>query len=176
MQIRKATEQDLDRIMEIFARARAFMAENGNPRQWAEAGWPPEELIRTDIEEERSFVCTGSDGRIIGTFCLIYGKDIEPTYEKIYDGEWIDVSPYGVVHRIASDGSEPGVGTFCIDWAWEQCRHLRMDTHGDNIVMQNLLEKLGFERCGIIYVKKDNDPRIAYERTELMDEFWTVIG
>ena len=176
MEIRKANEADLDRMMEIYVRAREFMAAHGNPRQWAAAGWPPEALIRKDIEEARSYVCIGADGRIVGTFALLYGKDVEPTYAKIYDGSWYDDSPYGVVHRIASDGSVHGVGAFCINWAWEQCRHLRMDTHGDNVVMQHLLEKLGFERCGVIYVEKDNDPRIAYERTDLMDELWSVIG
>ena len=30
--------------------------------------------------------------------------------------------------------------------------------------MQNLLTKLGFERCGTIYVVEDNDPRFAYEK------------
>lgn len=27
-------------------------------------------------------------------------------YRKITDGDWMDESPYGVVHRIAADGSE----------------------------------------------------------------------
>ena len=34
-----------------------------------------------------------------------------------------------------------------------------MDTHTDNGIMQSLLEKLGFKRCGIIYVVEDNYPR-----------------
>ncbi len=71
---------------------------------------------------------------------------------------------YGVVHRIASDGSEKGIGSFCIRWALEQCGHLRIDTHGDNTVMQGMLEKLGFTHCGTIYVYEDNDPRLAYEK------------
>ena len=77
---------------------------------------------------------------------------------------WLSDSPYGVVHRIASDGSVKGVGTFCINWAFAQSGHLRIDTHGDNVVMQNLMKKLGFTQCGTIYVVEDNDPRIAYEK------------
>ena len=34
MKIRKSTEQDIERMMEIYAYARKFMAENGNPNQW----------------------------------------------------------------------------------------------------------------------------------------------
>ena len=69
------------------------------------------------------------------------------------------------MHRIAGDGSEKGIGAFCINWAFEQCGHLRIDTHGDNIVMQNLVKKLGFVHCGTIYVEEDNNPRLAFEKT-----------
>ena len=166
MKIRKAAERDLPYMMEIYARARAFMAENGNPNQWGPTCWPPEELIRQDIREGNSYVCVNGEDRVLGTFFFIQGKDIEPTYLEITDGEWLDDSPYGVVHRIASGGSEKGVGAFCINWAYGQCGHLRIDTHGDNTVMQNLLKKLGFTACGTIYVREDRDPRIAYEKSE----------
>ena len=82
----------------------------------------------------------------------------------IEDGDWIGSGPYGVIHRIAGDGSVKGIGTFCINWAYEQCGHLRIDTHEDNYVMQNLLKKLGFERCGIIHIVEGNAPRIAFEK------------
>ncbi len=163
MIIRKSTAGDLDRIMQIYAHARAFMAEHGNPRQWGPNHWPPEELIRRDIREGHSYVCTGEDGRVIGTFFFIAGKDIEPTYRVITGGAWLDDSPYGVVHRLASDHSEKGIGAFCLNWAYTQCGHLRNDTHGDNRVMQGLLTKLGFIRCGTIRVEQDDDPRLAYE-------------
>ena len=163
MQIRHTQPEDLDRIMEIYAHARKFMAEHGNPRQWGATCWPPEALLRDDIQNGHSYVCT-KDGRIIGTFYFIHGEDIEPTYRQIEDGAWIGDSAYGVVHRIAGDGSTRGIGAFCLDWAYAQCGHLRVDTHGDNHVMQNLLEAIGFERCGTIYVVEDNDPRIAYEK------------
>ncbi len=165
MIIRKSTEGDLKRIMEIYAYARRFMAEHGNPNQWGPTHWPPEELIRRDISEGSSYVCENDDGRVVGTFYYIYGQDIEPTYREITDGAWLDGSPYGVVHRIASDGSEKGIGAFCIDWAYAQCGHLRIDTHGDNAVMQNLVRKLGFVHCGTIYVEEDCYPRLAYEKT-----------
>ena len=51
MFIRKARITDLPRIMELYVHARAFMAANGNPRQWGPTNWPPEELIRNDIKE-----------------------------------------------------------------------------------------------------------------------------
>ena len=165
MRIRHSAEADLWRIMEIYSFARKYMAEHGNPNQWGPTKWPPETLIRSDIRNGNSYVCLNDEGNVIGTFFFIHGQDIEPTYREITDGAWLDDSPYGVVHRIAGDGSEKGIGAFCINWAFEQGGHLRIDTHGDNIVMQNLVKKLGFVHCGTIYVEEDNNPRLAFEKT-----------
>ena len=41
-----------------------------------------------------------------------------------------------------------------------------MKSHGDNIVMQNLLKKLGFNHSGTIYVEEDDYPRLAFEKTK----------
>lgn len=167
MIIRKSDIQDLPHMQEIYAYARSFMAEHGNPNQWGPTNWPPEALLRQDIRDGHSYVCLDEDGRVIGTFFFIFGEDIEPTYRVIEDGAWLGDGPYGVVHRVASDGSRPGIGAFCINWAYGQCGHLRIDTHGDNVVMQNLLKKLGFTHCGTIHVEEDNYPRLAYEKMEL---------
>ena len=164
MEIRKSTNQDFGRIMEIYGSARRFMAQHGNPNQWGPTNWPPEDLIRKDITDGNSYVCENDAGKIVGTFFFIYGPDAEPTYRNITEGAWMDDSPYGVVHRIAADGSERGIGTFCINWAFDHCGHLRIDTHGDNLVMQNLLHKLGFVHCGTIYVEEDHYPRLAFEK------------
>ena len=111
MEIRKSTESDLERIMEIYACARDFMARTGNPNQWGPTNWPPKDLIRRDINEGRSYVCTDDGGKVTATFFFVRGKDVEPTYRNISDGSWKDDSEYGVVHRLASDGSEKRYGT-----------------------------------------------------------------
>ena len=166
MEIRHTEYTDVDRIMDIYAYAREFMARTGNPNQWGKTNWPPRALILEDIAAGKSYVCE-QDGRIVGTFFFDSGPEIEPTYETITDGAWIGPEEYGVVHRIAGDGSRKGIGSFCINWAYEQCgRHLRIDTHPDNHVMQSMLAKLGFVRCGIIYIQQDPDPRLAYEKLE----------
>lgn len=166
MEIRRSTVGDHPRIMEIYARARRFMAEHGNPNQWGPTNWPPSELILDDIAKGDSYVCLNDEGEVIGVFYYVFGKDIDPCYKSITDGEWLDDSPYGVVHRIASDGSQKGVGAFCLDWAYARSGHLRIDTHGDNVVLQGLLKKLGFVRCGTIYVVEDDLPRMAFEKSE----------
>ncbi len=163
MQIRKTNPNEIDKLMEIFEYARNFMRANGNPRQWSAYGWPPRERIEKDIAEGNSYVCI-NDGEIVGTFSFLYGEKVEPTYAVIENGKWIGDDTYGVIHRLAGNGSVKGIGTFCINWAYEQCGHIRIDTHEDNKVLQNLLLKLGFAYCGHIHVEQDSDIRLAYEK------------
>lgn len=174
MRIRKSEMRDLNRIMEIYAYARSFMAAHGNPNQWGPTNWPQEELIKQDIKNGDSYVCVADlpdkddpdkvSEKIVGAFYYAAGHRTEPAYDVIEGGEWIGPEDYGVVHRVASSGDVKGVGSFCVNWAYGQCGHLRMDTHGDNKVMQNMLEKLGFVHCGTIYVEEDDYPRLAYEK------------
>ena len=164
MRIRKTIEADLPKVMMIYDHARKFMTEHGNPNQWGPTNWPPEELIIKDIHKGCSYVCENDEVGVVGTFYFAQGKDIEANYRTIEDGSWIGNDQYGVVHRIASDGSEKGIGTYCITWALEQAGHLRIDTHGDNKVMQNMLRKLGFTYCGIVHVDEDEYPRLAFEK------------
>ena len=53
--IRKAKLTDLDRMMEIYARAKRFMDSTGNTTQW-EIGYPTRKMIQDDIENGYSFV------------------------------------------------------------------------------------------------------------------------
>ena len=163
MEIRKATEEDLEEIMAIYAYAREFMARTGNPKQWGATNWPPRALIEDDIRQGKCYVCADGN-RLAAVFYYDCGEDIEPTYGEIFDGAWLDDRAYGVVHRIAAAEGSRGAGRFCLHWAFERCGHLRIDTHGDNQVMQRLLAKLGFQYRGVIYVEEDDDPRLAYEK------------
>ena len=162
MEIRRSTEKDFEQIMEIYRYAREFMAKTGNPNQWGPTNWPPEQLIHSDISSGTSYVCVHEE-KIVGTFFYTYGENAEPGYERIEEGNWLNNDAYGVVHRIAGNGSVKGIGKFCLEWAYQQCGHLRIDTHADNKPMQHVVEKAGFSKRGIIYVA-DGTPRIAYDR------------
>ena len=162
---RHAHADELPRIMAIYAYARDFMAAHGNTRQWGYTNWPPKELIARDIERGKSYVCVADD-TIQGVFYYDFSADAEPGYKDIEDGQWAFDRPYGVVHRAASAGLRPGVGSAILRWALHQAGYLRIDTHPDNTVMQGLLRKLGFRQRGIIHVTEDNDPRYAFDITE----------
>lgn len=164
MKIRKTKKEDLERILQIYEDARAFMRENGNPTQWGETE-PQEERVQKDITDGDSYVCL--DGtEIIGVFFFKVME--EPNYAVIYDGEWKSDSAYGVIHRIAADRGKRGVASFCIGWAFAQSGgHLRIDTHENNKVMQRVLQKNGFQYCGNIFVQ-DGTKRLAFELTQEM--------
>ncbi len=160
IKIRAASIEDVDRLMEIFETARCFMQATGNPNQWIN-GYPQRELVVKEIENRHCFVCQDACDKVVATFCFIVGDD--PTYAVIEDGAWPSDVPYAVIHRLASDGSHHGIADACIDWCARQIGCLRVDTHADNKVMQHLLERNGFVRCGIIYVA-NGTKRIAYQR------------
>lgn len=182
MFIRKSTPEDLPEILALYSDARSYMAENGNPDQW-KGGWPPEELVFDDILSGDSYVCIDNgvsndvliqasvtkpmiplphDGKIVGTFFFREGPD--PEYNQIYDGNWKDtLQPYCVVHRIATDRNTRGVGTFCLNWAYQQCPNIRIDTHLQNKPMQGLLAKTGFSYCGTIFLK-NGESRMAFQK------------
>lgn len=160
MNIRASEIKDLNSVMGIYERARRFMQEQGNSNQWIN-GYPSEELIRQEIGNNHSFVCENENGEIVGTFCFIIGDD--PTYTRIDNGKWLNEYLYGTIHRLASSGKEKGISDKCIQWCLTQCKNIRADTHHDNTIMQSILKKHGFEKCGIIYLS-DGRPRIAYHK------------
>lgn len=160
MEIIKAEKGDLPRLREIYAYARNYMRETGNPNQWMD-GSPKEELLLEDIAAGNLYVI--KEGEVIhGVFAFVIGKDA--TYRKIEQGSWFSEEEYGTIHRVAGDGEVKGLFDRIVKFCSEKKEHLRIDTHADNRVMQHLIEKNGFKRCGIIHIA-DGSPRIAYERT-----------
>ncbi|MCL2406134.1 MAG: GNAT family N-acetyltransferase [Defluviitaleaceae bacterium] len=158
MTIRKTTLADLDVVMEIYAYARAYMKESGNPNQWHDTH-PPKAAIESDITAGLSYVCE-DEGTITAVF--YFNVEHEPTYDKI-DGKWLNNEPYGVVHRIARGPGAKGVGTTCLNWCANKYPNIRIDTHKDNSAMLKLLEKLGYVYCGIIWLA-NGDERMAFQK------------
>ena len=161
--IRLAQNQDFKEILMIYAYARKFMAEHGNPTQWGSTS-PREEVLRNDIRQQQLYVIENdAKDKILGVFALIIGED--PTYQRIEQGSWKDESLYGTLHRVASAPGAHGILEQALDFSSGKITHLRIDTHEDNEVMQHLILKNGFEKRGIIYTD-DGSPRFAYEKTD----------
>ena len=159
MLIRNTQISEIDSVMEIYSIARAFMRNSGNPNQWGD-GYPSRQLIESDIANNFSYVIEDR-GEIIGTFFFKQGED--PTYLKIYGGEWINNDKYGVIHRIAVKYQGRNIISQAFNFCFGIINNIRIDTHRDNIPMQKALEKHGFRYCGIIYLES-GDERVAYQR------------
>ncbi|MBR5228544.1 MAG: N-acetyltransferase [Firmicutes bacterium] len=168
--IRHAKASEIERILDIYASARVYMRETGNPTQWA-GNYPDRDTLLDDIEKAQLYVMIKDEydlvvdsSAICGVFALMEGED--PTYGYIEGGQWISDEPYGTLHRVASDGTTPGFFSKCVAFAREKHDHLRIDTHRDNKPMQKVIDSQGFEYCGIIYLE-DGDQRLAYEWIEV---------
>ena len=98
MNIRKSTSCDAESLLALFDEARKTIAALGI-NQW-QNGYPNREVVDEDIEKSRSYIVE-HDGKVAGSFALI--DDGEPTYDKIYDGEWLtgDTDSYIAIHRVA---------------------------------------------------------------------------
>ncbi len=150
----------MEAILSCYDLARQYMRASGNNTQWIN-GYPSRETVREDINKGVSYVGVDADGDIVMTFAFIIGED--PTYSVIEDGKWLNDMPYGTIHRLGSTGKHKGMLKTCVEYCRSQIDNLRLDTHADNLTMQQGALRLGFIRCGIIYCQ-DGTPRIAYQK------------
>lgn len=158
MEIRKATPEDMPEILRVFAVAREAMKRNNNPTQWGNDR-PAPATLEGDIRRGNLYLEV-EDGRVVGVFALNLG--IDEAHEKLR-GTWLNDRPYGVIHRLASDGTVRGVLARCLEFCETVIDNIKIDTHRDNLIMQHLLGKYGFTYCGTI-LAEDGTPRLAYQR------------
>ncbi len=158
MIIARATINDLDKIMEIIDEAKEYL-KSQNIDQWQD-GYPNRDVLANDINNKNLFVV--KEDEIMGLFCL---SDYEETYDTIYDGKWNSDTHYVVVHRIALENKYKGRGVakFIFDEIKKTYPYIRVDTHRENLSMQKCLKNNGFKYCGIIYLKRGNAERLAFD-------------
>lgn len=158
MKARKALPEETDKIFEIYANARKFMSENGNPTQW-DNGYPDKLTVKDDIESDRLYVIE-EDGNLLCVFSVF--SDGETDYDNI-EGAWLNSLPYIALHRVASAGKRGGMVAECVSFVMREfnCNDIRIDTHENNIPMKRSLERIGFIRCGKVNITRAGE-RIAY--------------
>ena len=158
--IREANPTDMTSIMQVMEAAKGIMRSSGNMHQWTD-GYPSEDVILSDMEKGGGYVLE-EDSQIVAYFALLTSP--EPTYAKIYNGEWLDDErPYHVVHRIASYPGVHGIFSSIMDFCFSNDPNIRIDTHRNNTIMQHNIAKHGFTYCGIIYLA-NGDERLAYQK------------
>lgn len=164
MEFRKTAAADIGSIMEIIRQAQEYLKNKGID-QW-QNNYPSSQTILDDIHKGYGYVLL-EDNRILGTIAVVFDGD--RNYD-IIDGKWLSDSPYAAIHRIAVQAERKGSGlaSVIIGYTEQMCRdkgihNIRVDTHEKNLSMQRLLNKNGFQACGIIYLE-DGAKRLAFEK------------
>ena len=161
--IRHATRQDLDILDEIYENARHFMATHGNPNQWVN-GHPNRDDLIKDLGKNQLYVIE-INNEIQASF--VFFEHDDPTYAYI-EGKWFNQDPYVVIHKVATRNLMRGMGTKIIEYAKSKQKDVRIDTHQDNVYMQNVLKKNGFHHTGTIYLENGSS-RLAFQYVKNQD-------
>ena len=167
---RKATEHDLAGMEEILKDAIRFLKEQ-KIDQW-QRGYPDREQLIKDIRAKCSYVIEEKDGP--KAMCAV-SFDSEKSYERIEGGAWLTKGEdHAIVHRFAVHSSCKGKGMASFPLGdidklaqKEGVFSIRIDTHEDNVRMQHVLERAGYQKCGVIRLiggSEDGVPRLAYEK------------
>lgn len=160
--IEKAKLTDLSEIVAVIESARAFLKVQGID-QWQKSAYPAMSDIRTDIENDVAYVLKVA-GKVAAYGAVIAGFD--PAYDLI-QGAWRnDNHDYVTVHRMAVSTAFRGqaLGQRFLTSVFETFstyQDFRVDTHLDNQIMQHILTKLGFEKCGVVMFE---GARWAYQK------------
>jgi len=154
---RKTALADLDAVLAVYRRAKAFMDQTGNPDQWEE-GYPSGTMVEEDVRSGIGRVLADEDGKILAVLAFFTEED--PAYREIRDGAWPSDAPYAVVHRIATGEPGRGLAAIALGEAVKEAvslgfTELRMDTYKDNLPMQRFLAREGFIRCGTVSLNGD---------------------
>lgn len=162
-QFRKAITQEIPQIWAIIQKAIQRRKADGS-KQWQD-GYPNEESIQKDVENEVGFVLT--DGENIIGYSAVLIND-EPEYANI-EGKWLTDGDFVVYHRvaIAEEYLGKGFAKMMIEnihqYAIENSIYsVRADTNFDNHAMLKIFNDLGYSYCGEVYFR--GSARRAFEK------------
>lgn len=163
MQIRKTQQKDIEQIAEIFQDARVSLAKLSVP-QW-QGPYPARCEAIQDMMNDIGYVAE-KDGRVVGY--AAFQTKVDKNYLYI-EGKWLNDAPYMSIHRscVLSTYKRQGIMRAFFNLAVSLAKekgidNLRIDTHKDNIAMNQAIVSFGFTYCGVIYVE-DKTARNAYQ-------------
>ena len=160
--IEKAKLTDLSEIVAVIESARAFLKAQ-EIDQWQKSAYPAAADVRSDIENNVAYVLK-VDGKVAAYAAVMTGFD--PAYDLIHGAWRNDSHDYVTVHRMAVStafrGQALGQGFLTsVFETFSTYQNFRVDTHPDNQIMQHILTKLGFEKCGVVMFE---GARWAYQK------------
>lgn len=158
------TLEEIQTALDIIDEAKQHLKDQGID-QW-QNGYPDYECIKNDALNEKGFFIK-QNNKILGYLCIDF--DGEPAYENL-TGDWNTGEKYVVVHRMAitKDARGKNLSSQVFNLVEQMSiqkgvYNFRVDTDEDNLKMQHILKKNGFEYRGTIWF--DNSLKIAFDKT-----------
>ncbi|NVY96413.1 GNAT family N-acetyltransferase [Lactobacillus sp. DCY120] len=150
--VRKVRAAELKTVVRIINEAKQVL-QSRNVDLW-QKGYPDQTVLKDDIARQIAYflIC---DEQIVGVAAL--EDQGEAHYEQLIEGSWSKDSKeqYAVIHRVAICQGHQGEGlasTFIQHLlsvaAVADFKDIRIDTHVDNVPMQHVILKNGFQQCG----------------------------
>lgn len=151
---RKAKENDLDSVFQVFVSAIAEMDRNNIP-QWDER-YPDREILSEDISKQDLII-----GRSGNEIAAVYAVSSE--YEEEYDsGAWqYPDASFRVIHRLCVNPKfqNKGIGAFALEHIETELREggietIRLDAFTLNPYALRMYEKRGYKIVGYVDFRK----------------------
>ena len=150
--IRKAKEKDIARVVEIYEKFLDYEIENGTHSNWVKGLYPTEKNAKNGLAAGTLYVGE-LEGMIIGSYIINHAQPKE--YNKLqwqYKGEGDEVI---VIHTMCMDVYQQGSGygrqfvEFAMEYGRKQgCTTMRLDTADINTPAAKLYYKMGFHYVG----------------------------
>ncbi|MFK7747663.1 MAG: GNAT family N-acetyltransferase [Kordia sp.] len=165
LQIRKATSQDIDALLNITKACAKFMIDKGI-FQWNE-NYPNREAFEHDVTRNELYVLLET-GKIVG--CIVISTLMDEEYKTV---NWHTPDGTNIyIHRLAIHPKTQGKGyaqflmEFAENYAIEKkYRSIRLDTFSKNARNQKFYELRGYKKLEDIYFPKQSVyPFHCYER------------
>ncbi|MFP5453509.1 GNAT family N-acetyltransferase [Parvimonas sp. G1604] len=160
---RMANESDRESILEIYLEGSNSLKEDGVD-QW-QGNYIPS---FKDIDEHLGIdlYVLEYHRKIVSTVCLVEG--IDEDYENI-KGKWNTSIPYISIHKVATSNEykkqsfAKKMMYYVENFAKRKKMDLRIDTHKDNIKMNNFIVSCGYKYAGEVVLQGELE-RLAYDK------------
>lgn len=151
-EIRKATEQDIDAVAEIYEKIHSAEEQGGQTIGWIRGVYPVRRTAEDAWKRDDLYVLTDG-GAVLGA-AIINQAQVD-VYAK---GNWAHASDrVCVLHTLVIDPDAAGRGygrdfvAFYEKLALNMgCRELRLDTNAKNAAARKLYRGLGYQEIGIV--------------------------
>ena len=154
LEVRKARADEIDAVLDFYAKMIDGMQGTDFDVQWRHDGHPSKDFLREAVADGQMIVGV-LEGEGIAS-AMVVNHEGEPGYEAV---PWsVDAPPenVGVLHVVATLPAYHGRGfarammEACIDVARAAGkRAVRLDTFTTNVRAQSLYESCGFANCGV---------------------------